>query len=245
VDRAAYLDSVAEDSAALATAARLGLEATVEHCPGWTVRSVVEHLGAIHQWVHAMVERQAVERLSREELPAPPAGDDELVPWFEAGARRLIDMLSTVDLDQPVWNWSRQQPHVARFWLRRMAHETAVHRWDGQRGHGVEVAIDGAVVVDGIEEVFDTIAPRMVEAGGDLTELGGTLHVHSTDREGEWLVALEGSVLDVRREHAKGDCAVRGTASDLLLLLLNRPTRDAVEVFGDKAVLDAWSKLEF
>jgi uncharacterized protein (TIGR03083 family) len=243
MERSAYLESVRRDGAALAAAARLGLEPTVDHCPGWTVRSVVEHLGMVHLWVRTMVRERMTERLKREALPPPPEDGDELVAWFEAGVGELVDALAEVGDDEPVWNWSLR-PHVGAFWPRRMAHETAVHRWDGERGHGRQQPIDGAVAADGIEEVFDTIAPRILSGGGGLS-LGGTLHLHSTDREGEWLVQLEDGRLDVQREHAKGDCAVRGTTSDLELLLLNRPTRDAVEVFGDPAVLDAWTKLQF
>jgi uncharacterized protein (TIGR03083 family) len=243
MDRAAYLDSVRGDGAALAAAARQGLDAVVDHCPGWTVRSVVEHLGTIHLWVRTMVGEGMTERLDRKALPPPPEDDDELVAWFEAGVPALVEVLAAVPDDKPVWNWSLQ-PHVASFWPRRMAHETSVHRWDGERGHGKESPIDGAIAADGIDEVFDTITPRVLSGGSDLS-LGGTLHLHCTDREGEWVVLLEDGRLQVSKEHAKGDCAVRGTASDLELLLLNRPTRDAVEVFGDPSVLDAWSKIEF
>jgi uncharacterized protein (TIGR03083 family) len=242
VDRSVYLDTVVRDSAALAAAARAGMEPSIGHCPGWTVQSVVEHLGMVHRWVEQMVRTRATERLSRRDMAPPPA--DGLVEWFEEGVERLVDTPGSSTPDEPLWSWSLR-PHVAGFWPRRMAHETAVHRWDGERGSGREQPLDGALAVDGIDEVFDTIAPRMVDDGAPL-ELGGTLHLHCTDREGEWLVSSSaGSGLAVRREHAKGDCAVRGTASDLLLLLLNRPTRDRVEVFGDDAVLDAWSKLTF
>ncbi len=44
----------------------------------------------------------------------------------------------------------------------------------------------------------------------------------------------------VTREHAKGDVAARGPASDLLLLLYGRLDLDAVEVLGDAAVLETW-----
>ena len=42
----------------------------------------------------------------------------------------------------------------------------------------------------------------------------------------------------VTREHAKGDVAARGTASDLLLFLWGRVPATALEVFGDAALLD-------
>ena len=42
--------------------------------------------------------------------------------------------------------------------------------------------------------------------------------------------------------HGKGDAAVRGPASALLLMLVRRlaPDDTAIEVIGDRAVLDGW-----
>jgi hypothetical protein len=56
----------------------------------------------------------------------------------------------------------------------------------------------------------------------------------------EWLVTLQPDRIDVTREHAKGDLALRGTASDLALLLFRRPALGEVTRFGDDAVLEAW-----
>jgi hypothetical protein len=41
---------------------------------------------------------------------------------------------------------------------------------------------------------------------------------------------------EVTREHAKGDCALRGAAHDLLLVLWRRLPLSAIEVVGDAAV---------
>jgi hypothetical protein len=49
--------------------------------------------------------------------------------------------------------------------------------------------------------------------------------------------------LDVRREHAKGDLALKGAVSDLELLLYDRPPLGEVERFGDESVLDAWYRV--
>jgi predicted lipid carrier protein YhbT len=47
----------------------------------------------------------------------------------------------------------------------------------------------------------------------------------------------------VRREHAKGDVAVRAPASDLLLFLWGRIPPDRLEVMGDTALLPRWFEL--
>ena len=68
--------------------------------------------------------------------------------------------------------------------------------------------------------------------------LDGSIHVHCTDTEGEWLVRRDGDDLVVTREHAKGDVAARGSASDLLLFLWGRRPVSALDVFGDGDLLD-------
>jgi hypothetical protein len=46
----------------------------------------------------------------------------------------------------------------------------------------------------------------------------------------------------VTHEHGKGDAAIRGPASALVLWLWGRPT-PGVEIFGDQAVAEAWRSL--
>jgi predicted lipid carrier protein YhbT len=74
---------------------------------------------------------------------------------------------------------------------------------------------------------------------------GGTLHVHCTDTDGEWLMSFGDGLVSLERSHGKGDAAVRGTASDLLLLLTNRVGPSAVETFGDAGVLDRFRAVRF
>ena len=69
----------------------------------------------------------------------------------------------------------------------------------------------------------------------------GTIHLHATDIDGEWLVTLGPGGISHEHGHAKGDVALRGTASDLLLWCWNRvPVDDRFEVFGDATLLEAW-----
>jgi predicted lipid carrier protein YhbT len=130
---------------------------------------------------------------------------------------------------------------VAGFWLRRQAQETAVHRWDAQCAAGTPTPLDPAVALDGIEELFDVQFPQLLalpdRAG---TDLGGSIHLHCTDIEGEWTFRIDDGRLSMTTGHAKGDAALRGPASALLLALWRRVPRDAdgLEAFGDAAVLD-------
>ena len=77
-------------------------------------------------------------------------------------------------------------------------------------------------------------------ATGDYQASGETLHLHATDSGDEWLLTLEPGRIEVAREHAKADLALRGAVSDLELVLYQRPPVAGVERFGDERVLDAW-----
>jgi uncharacterized protein (TIGR03083 family) len=238
-----YVTHIRNDGPALADAAGRDLNAAVPGCPGWTTTDLLRLVGQVHQWVRAIVRNNLDAPLSRDALPAPPAGA-ALVDWFATGAEELASALEEVDPGGLAWNWSGEHLTVD-WWHRRMAQETAIHRWDAQQAIGAEPApVDAAFAVDGVDELFDVILTRMSQRTeqGPYPPTGATLHLHATDADGEWLLHFSGSTVDVSRGHAKGDAALRGPASDLLLFLWKRitPTAPAFEVFGDASVLDNW-----
>jgi hypothetical protein len=108
-----------------------------------------------------------------------------------------------------------------------------VHRVDAELARADQQPVDGALAEDGIDEIFVMIANRGQAPEGS----GETLHLHGTDRDAEWLLTFEPDRIDLRREHAKGDAAIRASVSDLEMLLYQRPTLGSVEQFGDDAVL--------
>ena len=240
MNRDTYLDAIAADGAALAAAARLGLDAQVPSCPDWKVADLVDHTGMVHRWVAEMVGTGAMFRVKRSELPPAP-GPDQLVDWFEEGVGLLVSVLRDSEPDRPVWNWS-PQPKEAEFWPRRMAQETTVHRWDGQAAHGVQQPIPTVVAADGIDEIIRVFLATDAAEHPEAT-LGGTLHLHATDTDFERMVQVEGGKVIVTDEHGKGDAALRGPASDLLLFLWGRTPAAPLEVFGDQAVVDNWAKV--
>jgi uncharacterized protein (TIGR03083 family) len=234
-----YLAALRADASDLAAAARAGLDAPVPSCPGWSVADLVAHTGLVHRRVAERVRTRAMRRSLGVSIEAPP--ESELVGWFEDGVEELARVLADADPDGPVWNWSIGAQR-AGFWPRRMAHETAVHRWDGQAAHGKPRPIDGDLAVDGIDEFLDVFLATDL-ARAPAANLGGAVHLHCTDRAAEWLVEVRDGRPTVRREHARGDVAVRAPASDLLLLLWKRIQPGTVEVFGDAALFRAFSAL--
>jgi len=231
------LATVPISSAGLAECAReAGMEAPVPSCPEWTVERLVRHTGSVLRMVGKVVETGGP--FDARTLPKPPTGS-LVVQWFEEMAAGTVAALAARDPGDELWNWAGQPP-VAGFWQRRMAHELAVHGADAALAAGQEPEIEPHLAADGIDELLTVLLPAKTKGGA--TDLGplGSLHVHCTDAAGEWLVTSTGSGVNVTRVHAKGDAALRGTASDLLLRLCNRG--QGGEVVGDAAVVATFTQ---
>jgi uncharacterized protein (TIGR03083 family) len=233
-----HIGAVEREVGALTKAFAAGtIDAQVPTCPEWTLADLADHVGGFSGfWSHVLCEGTG--RPKTEFTQRPAHGD--VGAWYAGLGASLITELGATAPGQPVWTWAPGRQD-ASFVARRCAHELAVHRFDAQAARGAAAPIDGALAVDGIEEIFVLIeawkAMSHPESGAGE---GQTLHVHATDRDAEWLLTLTPDGLDVRREHAKGDLVLRGAVSDLELLLYDRPPIGRVECFGDKSVLDAW-----
>lgn len=205
---------------------------------GWTVGGVLGHLSSVQRWATALCDEPGTQVRRRDLEPAPDG--EAVLAWYAAGLDPLLAAFDGTDPQTTVHTWAGSQPR--RWWLRRLAHETAVHRWDVEAAvHGAPGArpVDATLAADGIEELFENFVPLVGDR--DLGH-GETMHVHATDAPGEWQLTFGSPGITVERRHAKADVALRGPASDLLLLLWNRLDADTTdaEVFGERAVLDRW-----
>jgi uncharacterized protein (TIGR03083 family) len=219
----------------------------VPTCPDWTLRQLATHVGRAHRWAAEIVAVRSAGFIPFRSVPDGRFPDDPArqAGWLVAGADRLIGAVRAAGED-PVWAFGRQRP--APFWARRMAHETAVHRADAQIAAGQAPVIDADIAADGIDEwLMEVSVPAGNEPDQRLAALaeGQSLHVHATDGPagaGEWLIRRDQAGVQARREHGKADVALRGGASDLLLVLMNRLPADdhGVQVLGDPAVLSRW-----
>ncbi|PZS35490.1 MAG: hypothetical protein DLM59_02965 [Pseudonocardiales bacterium] len=228
----------AEGRALRAAAGALDLDLPVPPCPGWSVRDLVVHLGKVYVWVSRTI--------AAGDAPGDRSGlgpdDTDVLGWFDAAFAGLLATLEAIDPGAPAWNWSTQ-PDVAAFWPRRMAHETAVHRWDAQMAAGVADPVQVEWAVDGISEVLDTWLPA--GRGVSKNDADGLVRVTASDADRTWLVRLrpEGvTVLDesaLLEDDAGAQTGVAGTASDLLLALWGRLTPDALALDGDPTRFDA------
>lgn len=239
VDPAQHRAAIDQEGAALAAVPASGLGAEVRACPGWTVERLLGHTGRVHRWAASFLSGDGGDA-----GPRPPAGEAVLAYYREALAL-LGAELDRHDPSEPVDTFAG--PGDVAFWLRRQAHEIAVHRWDAEDAvaPGGATPFDPALAADGIDEWLDLFVPRFVVDKGDGVPadlVGATLHLHCTDTEGEWLLRLTAEGTELERAHAKGDAALRGPAGDLLLAVWHRRPLADVDVVGDAdragAILD-------
>lgn len=231
VEHAEHLAALAVDGAAFSNAcAAAGLDAKVPACPGWSVADLLWHMTEVHHFCRTIVGEQRTTPTGYEQ-PARPSNED-LLALYAAGLRDTLEVLRAADPQRSNWTWTTD--HTAGFFIRRMAHETAMHRWDAESAAGSPSPIEANLASDGIDEFLTHMLGDVV---ADAQPLGGSVHLHCTDVAGEWMVRpTEAGGLNVIREHAKGDAAIRATASDLLLALSRRIELGRVEVLGDNEV---------
>jgi uncharacterized protein (TIGR03083 family) len=222
----------------------------VPTCPAWTLAQLTAHVGFGHRWAAVIVERRATEPVPHDQADdlQVPEDAEERSRWLLDGARRLADAVRDAGPRTAVWTWADDQ--TAGFWLRRITHDTLVHRLDAELAVGRKVALAPEMAADSVSDLLDmfSILPRIDDfpALAQLRGSGQTLHFHATDeglgRNGEWLVRRTPSGVAWEHRHASGDVTLRGPALDLLLVLSRRAplASSRAEVIGDAHLLAHW-----
>jgi uncharacterized protein (TIGR03083 family) len=245
-----YADELRANTAAMADIVREadpGLP--VPTCPEWTLLQLVGHVGRATRWAATIINGRATAAVpfSAVEDREPPEEPQRRPAWLVESANLLADAVAEAGPEAAVWSWSDDQ--TARFWLRRMLHETVIHRADAAFTVGAPYSVAADLAADGISEWLGILQlPHIArnERFSELLDDRRSLHFHATDPElaggGEWLVMRTRAGVVVEAGHAKADVAVRGRAGDLFLLIMRRlPSDDPrFEVHGDADALDSW-----
>ncbi|MFN0091322.1 MAG: maleylpyruvate isomerase family mycothiol-dependent enzyme [Acidimicrobiales bacterium] len=230
------LSSLRADGLTMAALPDSALAVTVPSCPDWDVAALLAHTGWVYRWVSYVLGLGPDERPARDGAPTWN-GEGDVRAWFGEGLDAVLAELAAADPERPVATLVGRQPTA--WWVRRLAHETAIHRWDAQRALGEPEPHADALAADGVDELLEVMVPRRFDYAG-FAGHGETLHLHATDGEGEWLITVGPDSLSWERGHAKGDVAARGPLSDLFLFVWNRVGPDRFEVFGNAELLTRW-----
>ncbi|MEU7616297.1 maleylpyruvate isomerase family mycothiol-dependent enzyme [Micromonospora rifamycinica] len=217
-------------------------ETPVLSCPGWTVTDLTLHLAGVYHWVHSFVgSGDTAQPARRDGTVDLPAGVTPLQLW-QHEYDQLMTLFDALDPEAPAWN-PMPQPKKAGFWPRRMAHETAVHRWDAQLAIAAGDPIEAKLAADGVGEVLDTWLPAGRRRASGQWQ--GVVHLTAADAAQDWYLRMRGegvALLDTATVFGHDDhharVQVTASASDLLLALWGRVSFDTLGVTGDRSLLD-------
>lgn len=234
-ERAAFfLNCLQSDSARLAEVGRMGLQAPVPCCAGWTVETVLRHTAQVY------LHKVEILRLGARPEPWPPPGlaERDALDLYDDATARVIAALAEAGTDLPTWTFSPDDKTSA-FWYRRMAQETAVHRADAELAHSVLTPIDRELALDGIDEILVLMLGGLWEEGDTVHPVDAAVRITADGRS--WTARLDATSATVT-EDADGDVATEifGDANAVLLWLWGRVDDAAVQVVGDETVARAF-----
>ena len=212
-------------------------DAELSGCPGWGMEDLVKHVGMVYGTVEGIISRNSTERPPGI-FASSPNGD--VLNWAQNNFHKLLEAMNGRDINQPIWTWGKEQN--IGFYIRRMTHESLVHMWDAETVAGEHISVDGDIACDGVDEYIGGALQFSADPTKEFHYPTGSIHFHRTDGVGEWLLEAADNQLVVKREHAKGDAAVRGSALHLLLYLWGRESED-LEIFGDPDLVRSWGSL--
>lgn len=222
-----------------------GLEVDIDTCPGWNMRDLVRHLSEIHLWAAAHVAGRAtkmwVDDLSDLSAYWPDLAvfwpdDSDLIGYYRRTNTNLVRELESAPADLEAMTFL-PAPSPLAMWARRQAHEISIHRFDAQNAAGATSGFDPVLASDGIDELLTCFAPRRTDFPLDDTR---TMVVHTTDTDERWHVTLGPDGIAAKRGDGPADLTVSGRAADLYLAVWNRGDDDAVQVVGDRDLLELW-----
>lgn len=191
----------------------------VPFCDGWRGADVLRHTATVYLHKVAAI---AAGRSGQPPRPWPPEhlGAVDAVDLLDDAYAQLIQAFDAHDPADPSWTWWPDDQSVG-FWIRRMAHETSVHRRDVENALGEGTPVADNLAIDGIDEVLALMlegdwSSAMVDAAS-----GSTVEVASGEHA--WALTLESASVRFSREPATRAAArVSGSPSQVLLWLWGR-----------------------
>jgi uncharacterized protein (TIGR03083 family) len=193
------LAAIESEGRRLALAAREDPSLPVPQYPGWDLADLVSHTASIHGRTTLICTELPAERIS---APTLPEGKDP-VDWYEENLDEMLAILTDSDPDTAVWGFG-PSPTIG-FWERRMVIETGVHRWDAYRALGREDRLIDRAAVSGLDEFPEMWLPHLGEVP--------PVRLVAEDVGRVWVYG-----------EGEGETEVSGSASDLYLRLMSRPS---------------------
>jgi uncharacterized protein (TIGR03083 family) len=229
------LERLDAEFARLRAVAAQDLAARVPTCPGWMVEDLVRHLA--NGYLNVVVRRLRMP----EDIPRQDVSGEDALATVDRGYAAMCTEFAARDPHDQV---GRSPAETVYFWIRRMTHETTIHRIDVEMALGETVVpIPPEVASDGIDELLASFLAYETrqfteEHGANLSDWDGRSVLVSAGTAG-WRVTLRPDGAQVTTAEPDGDAAatIRGNPTDMLAWLYNREVGEEVVVTGKAAMV--------
>jgi uncharacterized protein (TIGR03083 family) len=225
-----YFELIDRDTDRLIAMGERGLKEAVPSCPGWDVAEVVWHVAVVYEHkVRVMADKAWPD-------PWPPTwefADDEELAFLRSAKARLFEEFGRHDITEETQTFGEDT--TIGFWVRRMACEIAIHRYDGELAHGDTTPIDADLALDGIDEFLQVMFAG--DAKHDTEHPVDAVVAVGSDGVG-WRCDVTGTAVTVTTQAAgePADVVVSGDPEAMFLWLWGRVGDDQVRVEGDADV---------
>lgn len=207
------------------------LTAKVPTCPEWTLSDLVEHVATVY--LHK------AETMRQGQFPKdwpPQRGPEAPSAYLRRAYAAMTEEFAARQPGDTATTWFEPDQTVG-FWIRRMAHESVIHRVDAELAAGADpLPIADDIGVDGTDEVLNTVLayastqwPEDFE--GALPANGETALVRAGDAA--WLVTFgeHVSIADADPQ-TPADVTVSGDPGAVLLWMWRRSGEDTLAEQG-------------
>ncbi|MHA7156260.1 maleylpyruvate isomerase family mycothiol-dependent enzyme [Arthrobacter sp. TMN-50] len=209
-----YRERLSRDHSRMVELAPSALTAVVPACPGWTVEELLRHTAVVY-----LHKAESIRTGAKPTGTWPPAELTQLEPVhaLQQCYGRLTEQFDSRSPKDPAFTWIKDDQTVG-FWIRRLAHETSIHRYDLESALGIASPIDPDLATAGIDEILTVM---LVRSKPDDEATGATVTLRSAGLA--WTLAIDKETVILERQVSdRADAQVSGRPSELLLWLWGR-----------------------
>nr|WP_240943159.1 maleylpyruvate isomerase N-terminal domain-containing protein [Planosporangium thailandense] len=229
---------MAAEAVRLRTAAARGLTSPVPTCPGWTVEDLVRHVANLY--LNVVVRRLRMPA----DTPKQDLAEEDPLAAFDRGYAAMMDEFSARRPEDHVG----QLPHeTVRYWVRRMVHETAIHRLDAELAFTEAVSpIPSDQAIDGVDEMLTGFLGELTrlfpeEFAADLSDWADRWALVSAG-DAAWRITVRPDSAEVTRIEGHGvdggaAARISGKPAAMLRSLYNRGGAGEVTTDGNGALI--------
>jgi uncharacterized protein (TIGR03083 family) len=210
-------------------------DAPVPTCPEWTATDLLDHVTETYDHkIQSMRLMRAPEDADMPQRSGTPA------ERFDAALAELLAEFDARGPESLAHTWYGPDQTVG-FWIRRLAHETVVHRADAELAAGRAVGpVEPEFALDGVDEMLQVMVAWGSRAkhryvADDLRAHDG-LTVGLAAAGASWTLRVTAANAALTTGIDAGvQAEVHGDPAELLMWLWRRLPSDALEVNGDAA----------